>query len=117
MTDEEMKRLEEACTGVAGGWLENGSSAPFVRFLNTCTPAAVLALIERVRKAEDALDTMRVDLEAARGAAEKNSAAYFAAEERARKAEARVAALEKTRDRQDECERELAQWKQALRGP
>lgn len=52
MSDEEMKRLKDACTGVTGGWTENGSSAPFIRFLNACTPEAVLALIERVRKAE-----------------------------------------------------------------
>lgn len=87
MTDKEIKRLEELARRAAY------SRHAYEDFMGAVEPSDVLALIERVRKAEDALDVMCVDLAAARETAEKNGAAYFAALEEKRKAEAKVGAL------------------------
>lgn len=56
MTDEEMNRLEELAKGaMRGGFLHPSH----LEFTESTEPTAVLALIERVRKAEKKLDAYR----------------------------------------------------------
>lgn len=63
MTDEEMKRLEELARDAKQVASYGGDRLRWLRFTDAATPAAVLALIERVRKADGQLATIAATLE------------------------------------------------------